>query len=72
MCLVGIWLIELGFNDTSALCVILCRLKEKGSRRDSSRDVEMKERDRGERKTNDSEETEEIKIFPLCPYLLQG
>ena len=33
---------------------------------------EMKERDRGERKLNDSEETEEIKTFPLYPYLLQG
>ena len=32
----------------------------------------MKERDRGERKMNDSEETEEIKTFPLYPYLLQG
>ena len=35
---------------------------------------EMKERDTGEiaRKMNESEETEEIKTFPLYPYLLQG
>ena len=33
----------------------------------------MKERDRGgKRKMNESEETEEIKTFPLYPYLLQG
>ena len=32
---------------------------------------DMKEMDRGERKMNDSEETE-IKTFPLYPYLLQG
>ena len=32
----------------------------------------MKERDRGERKVNESEEMEEIKTFPLYPYLLQG
>ena len=32
----------------------------------------MKERDIGEKKMNDSEETEEIKTFPLYPYLLQG
>ena len=31
----------------------------------------MKERDRGERKMNENEETEEIKTFPLYPYLLQ-
>ena len=33
---------------------------------------EMKERDRGEGKINDSEETEELKTFPLYLYLLQG
>ena len=32
----------------------------------------MKERDKGERKTNESDRTEEIKTFPLYPYLLQG
>ena len=29
----------------------------------------MKEKDRGEKKMNDSEETEEIKTFSLYPYL---
>ena len=58
------WLIELGFKDTST---ILCCLPEK--RREIE---EMKERDRGEREINESEETEEIKTFPLYPYLLQG
>ena len=33
---------------------------------------EMKERDREERNRNKSEDTEEIKIFPIYPYLLQG
>ena len=33
---------------------------------------EMKERDRGERKMNESEETEEIKTLPLYLYLLHG
>ena len=37
------------------LCVILCRLPEKG-RSEIEKIVEMKERDRGERKMNDSEE----------------
>ena len=32
----------------------------------------MKERDRRKRKMNESGETEEIKTFPLYPYLLQG
>ena len=31
----------------------------------------MEEPDRGERKMNDSEETEEIKTLPLYHYLLQ-
>ena len=33
---------------------------------------EIKERDREERNRNENEETEEIKIFPIYPYLLQG
>ena len=33
---------------------------------------EIKERDRGESKMNESDETEEIKTLPLYPYLLQG
>ena len=32
----------------------------------------MKERDRGDKKINESKETEEIKTFLLYPYLLQG
>ena len=51
---------------TRPLWVILCCLPT------GRRGIEkMKERDRGERKMNDSEETEEIKTFPLYPYLLQ-
>ena len=50
------------------LWVILCHLPEKGRREI----VKMKERDRGEKKINESEETEEIKTFPLYPYLLKG
>ena len=33
---------------------------------------EIKERGREERNRNESVETEEIKIFPIYPYLLQG
>ena len=54
------------------LWVILCHLPEKGRREIEETVEEMKERVRGERKMNDSEETEEIKTFPLYPYLLQG
>ena len=50
------------------LWVILCCLPEKG-RKEIEEIVEMKERDRGERKMNESEE---IKTFPLYAYLLQG
>ena len=53
------------------LWVILCRLPEKG-RREIEIVEEMKERDRGERKINESEGKEEIKTFPLYHYLLQG
>ena len=53
--------------------VILCRLPEKGKREIEEIVVEeMKERDRGERKMNESKEIEEIKTFTLYPYLLQG
>ena len=54
------------------LWVILYRLQEKGRREIEEIVEEMKERDRGERKMNESEETEEIKSFTLYPYLLQG
>ena len=53
------------------LLVILCGLPEKG-RREIEIVEKMKERDRGERKMNESEETEEIKTFPLYLYLQQG
>ena len=60
------------FNDTSTLVghfVLTPRERE------IEEIVEvLKERDTGEisRKTNESEETEEIKTFPLYPHLLQG
>ena len=54
------------------LWVILCHLPEKGRREIEEIVEKMNERDRGERKMNDREETEEIKTFPLYPYLLQG
>ena len=65
--------IVLGFNDNSTLVdhfVSSPREREKRDRRDSRGD----ERDgQGIKMTiNDSEETEEIKTFPLYPYLLQG
>ena len=59
------------FNDTSTLWVILCCLSEEGREEIVE---EMKERDMKERgkELKWSEETEEIKTFPLDPYLLQG
>ena len=66
-------LIVLGFNDTSTLVghfVSSPREREKNDRRDSRRD-EREEQGR-KRNRNESEETEEIKTFPLNPYLLQG
>ena len=66
-------LIVLGFNDTSTLVghfVSSPREREKSDRRDSRRD-ERQEQGR-KRNRNESEETEEIKTFPLYPYLLQG
>ena len=65
-------LFVLEFNDTSTLCVILCHLPAKGTREIEEIVEEMKERDRGAKKMNGSEETEEKKTFPLYPYLLQG
>ena len=65
-------LFVLGFNDTPALVghfVSSPREREKRYRRDSK---DERERDRGEGKMNDSQETEEIKTFPFFPYLLQG
>ena len=45
------------------LWVILCRLPENGRRQIEEIEEEMKEKDRGERKMNESEETKEIKTF---------
>ena len=54
----------LGFNDTSTLEGYLCHLPEKGRRVIEEIVEEMKERDRGEKQMNESEETEEIKTSP--------
>ena len=67
------WLIVLGFNDTSTLeghFVSSPRERKKRDRRESRGD----EREGQGRKRNrkESEETEEIKTFPLYPYPLQG
>ena len=67
------WLIVLGFNYTSTLVghfVSSPREREKSDRRDSRRD-EREEQGR-KRNRNESEETGEIKTFPLYPNLLQG
>ena len=58
----------LGFNDTSMLLGHLCHLPEKGRKQIVA---EIKERNREERGTGMKVETEEIKTFPLYPYLLQ-
>ena len=54
-----------GLTTRQPLWVIWCHLPEKGRREIEEIVEEMKEMDRGERKMNDSEETEEIKTFPL-------
>ena len=54
------------------LWVILCRLPEKGRKETEEIIEEMKEEHGRKRNRNESEETEEIKTFPLYPYLLQG
>ena len=54
------------------LWVVLLHLPEKG-RRDIEEIVEeMKEKDRGERKLNESQDKEDIKTFHCYPNLLQG
>ena len=58
-------LIELGLATAQRFWVILCRIPEKGRREIEEVFEEMKDRIRGERKMNGSEETEEIKTFPL-------
>ena len=61
-----------GLTTRQPLWVILCRLSEKGRRETEEIVEEMKERNRGELKMNNSEEKEEINTFPLHPYLQQG
>ena len=63
-------LIVLGFNDTSTLeghFVSSPREREKRDSRGDERKGQGRKRNR-----NESEETEEIKTFPLYPYPLQG
>ena len=67
------FLIVLGFNDTSTLeghFVSSPREREKIDRRESRGDE--REGQGRKRNRNESEETEEIKTFPLYPYPLQG
>ena len=63
-------LIVLGFTYTSAL---VGHFLSSPRKRDKIEEIveEMKERDRGDRKMNEKEETEEIIKFTLYPYLLQ-
>ena len=66
-------LIVLGFNDTSTLeghFVSSPRRRGKRDRRESRGDE--REGQGRKRNRNESEETEEIKTFPLYPYPLQG
>ena len=68
-----VWLIVLGFNDTSTLVghfVSSPRERERSDRRDSRRDE--REGQGRKRKRNESDETEEIKTSPPYPYPLQG
>ena len=54
------------------LWVILCHLPEKGRKEIEEIVKEMKEKGQGrKRNRNKREEIEEIKTFPLYPYLLQ-
>ena len=65
-------LFVLGFNDMSTLVghsLSSPREREKRDRRDSGGDE--REGQGRKRKMNEIEETEEIKTFPLYPYLLQ-
>ena len=60
-----------GLMTREPLCVILCRLPEKWRRQIEEIVEVMNETDRGERKMNENEITEEIKIFPLYPCPLK-
>ena len=66
------FLLSWGLRTRQPLWVILCYLKEKEKRdRRDSRGDEREGQER-KRKMNESAGTEEIKTFPLYPYLLQG
>ena len=56
-----------GLTTRQPLWVILCHLPKKKRIEIEEIVEEMKERDRGEGKMNEREETEEIKTFPLYP-----
>ena len=58
------------FNDSSTLVDHFVSSPREREKREEIVD-EMTEQDWGERKMNECEETEEIKTFPLFPYLLQ-
>ena len=71
-CLIILSFVVLGFNDTSTLeghFVSSPREREKRDRRESRGEREGQGRKRNRK---ESEETEEIKTFPLYPYPLQG
>ena len=57
--------IEFGFNDTSTFVGHFVSSPREGQKRDRRDSKGDEERDRGGGKTNESEETEEIKTFPL-------
>ena len=69
----GDWLIEFGFINTSTLVGHFVSSPREREKRDS---IDSRGDDRegqGSKKNrNESEEAEEIKTFPLYPYLLQG
>ena len=70
---ISLLFIVLGFNDTSTHeghFVSSPREREKRDRRESRGD--KREGQGRKRNRNESEETEEIKTFPLYPYPLQG
>ena len=65
-CLIGLW-----FNDTSTLVGHFVSSPREG-RKDIEEIVDEREGQGRKRNRNESEETEEIKTFPIYPYLLQG
>ena len=61
-----------GLTTHQPLWVILCRLPEKGRKEIEEIVEEMKETIREETGTGMKVKKQEIKTFPLYPYLLQG